>query len=73
MSDVRVASRYAKSLMELAQERGQLEQVKEDMDSVCENSFGNRDLFLALRNPIIKHDKKLKYSAVAVQRAKCRR
>ncbi len=31
MSDVRVASRYAKSLIELAQEKGILENVYQDM------------------------------------------
>lgn len=59
MSDVRVASRYAKSLIELAQERGILENVYQDMLLFSKTATESRDLGLMLRNPIIKHDKKL--------------
>ncbi|MBA9076193.1 MULTISPECIES: ATP synthase F1 subunit delta [Rufibacter] len=59
MSDERVASRYAKSLLELAQEKGSLEKVYQDMLSFTKTLSGSRDLSLVLRNPIIKHDKKL--------------
>jgi F-type H+-transporting ATPase subunit delta len=59
MSDVRVASRYAKSLIELAQEKGILEQVYQDMVLFSKTVTDNRDLGLMLRNPIVKHDKKL--------------
>ncbi|ALI99200.1 ATP synthase F1 subunit delta [Rufibacter tibetensis] len=59
MSDERVASRYAKSLLELSQEQGSLEQVYADMLSFTRVLNQNRDLSLVLRNPIIKHDKKL--------------
>ena len=59
MSELRVASRYAKSLIDLAQERGELEQVKQDMDLFSKTLSENRDLRLLLRNPIVKHDKKL--------------
>ncbi|GAA4002317.1 ATP synthase F1 subunit delta [Hymenobacter fastidiosus] len=59
MSEQRVASRYAKSLLDLAEERGTLEQVKEDMDLFRKTLDQNRDLRLLLRNPIVKHDKKL--------------
>lgn len=59
MSDVRVASRYAKSLIELAQERGILEKVYQDMLLFSKTVTDNRDLGLMLRNPIVKHDKKL--------------
>jgi len=60
MSELRVASRYAKSLIDLAQERGELEVIHQDMlliEQTCEQS---RDLRLMLKNPIIKHDQKLK-------------
>ena len=40
MADVRVASRYVKSLLGLAVERGLLEQVHEDMQ-VLERVFAN--------------------------------
>ncbi|MBC3540562.1 ATP synthase F1 subunit delta [Rufibacter sediminis] len=59
MSDERVASRYAKSLLELSQEKGSLEKVYADMLSFTKTLNGSRDLSLVLRNPIIKHDKKL--------------
>ena len=58
MSDVRIASRYAKSLLELADEQGKIEEVHKDMmllDSICHE---NRDFVLVLKNPIIKNDKK---------------
>jgi F-type H+-transporting ATPase subunit delta len=60
MSNHRVAYAYAKSLMELAIERGQLEEVNRDFQHLAELSKSNRDLDLALRNPIISADKKLK-------------
>ncbi|WP_324672629.1 ATP synthase F1 subunit delta [Hymenobacter sp. GOD-10R] len=59
MSEQRAASRYAKSMLDLAQERGNIEQVKEDMDLFAKTLGQNRDLRLLLRNPIVKHDKKL--------------
>ncbi|SHK04451.1 ATP synthase F1 subunit delta [Hymenobacter psychrotolerans] len=59
MSELRVASRYAKSLLDLAEEQGTLEQVKQDMELFNNTLTENRDLRLLLRNPIVKHDKKL--------------
>lgn len=59
MSDYRIAARYAKSLLALAIEQGKDKEIAGDMRyfaQVCDN---NRDFVLALRNPIIKHDKKL--------------
>lgn len=53
-----VASRYVKSLLGLAVEKGALEQVHADMQlfsKVCEE---NRAFMLMLRNPVIKHEKK---------------
>jgi F-type H+-transporting ATPase subunit delta len=58
MADARVASRYVKSLLGLAVERGVLEEVNEDMsmfDRVCAS---NRDFVNMLRSPIIRHEKK---------------
>ena len=54
MKDTRVALRYAKSLISLAEERQVLEQVKEDMLTiklVCEE---NNDFTNMLKNPIVK-------------------
>lgn len=59
MSEFKVASRYAKSLAGLAQERGVLNEVHQDMvlfAQVCEE---NRSLRMLLRNPIINRDIKL--------------
>ncbi|MDN5204052.1 ATP synthase F1 subunit delta [Fulvivirgaceae bacterium BMA10] len=59
MSEIRIATRYAKSLLELAEEKGVLEEVHDDMvlfGEVCED---NRNFLLMLQNPIINHDKKL--------------
>ena len=59
MADQRVAARYAKSLLDLAQEMGTLATIKQDMDLLANTMAGSRDLRLLLRNPIVKHDKKL--------------
>lgn len=59
MADQQVAARYAKSLLDLAQEQGTLATVKQDMDLLANTMAGSRDLRLLLRNPIVKHDKKL--------------
>lgn len=60
MPNPRLASRYAKSLIDLAIERGQLEEVFADMQwlqAVCKS---NRDFVNLLRSPIIKADAKKK-------------
>lgn len=57
MSVTRIASRYAKSLIDLANERGELETVVEDMRQFKE-ATDNRDLFLMLKSPIINGAKK---------------
>lgn len=54
-----VATRYAKSLLQLANEKGQLEKVYTDMqlvENVCEQ---NREFINFLNSPIIKTDKKI--------------
>lgn len=60
MPNPRLASRYAKSLIDLAIEQGQLEKIHADMQwlhSVCKS---NRDFVNLLRSPIIKPDAKKK-------------
>jgi F-type H+-transporting ATPase subunit delta len=60
MPNPRLANRYAKSLLDLAIEKGQLEQVYTDMKwlhSVCGT---NRDFVAVLRSPVSKGDKKVK-------------
>lgn len=58
MSDYRVASRYAKSLLELAEEKGVLENIYSDMKQFSKVCKDSREFVLMLSNPIIKHDKK---------------
>ncbi len=58
MTNPRLAVRYAKSLLDLAQEQGKLEEVFSDMkllDNICKT---NREFANVLKSPIIKEDKK---------------
>ena len=59
MRESRVASRYAKSLLDLALEQGVLEKAKEDMKLILDTCRSNKDFSLFLTNPIIKTDKKI--------------
>ncbi|WP_298740848.1 ATP synthase F1 subunit delta [uncultured Chitinophaga sp.] len=58
MVNPRLASRYAKSLVDLAAEKGQLEAVRADMQVLQQIIRGNRDVANLLKSPIIKPDKK---------------
>lgn len=55
----RVAARYAKSLLDLALEKGILEPVYNDMQFILNTCKSSRDLVLFLQSPIIKTDKKI--------------
>ncbi|WP_209332283.1 ATP synthase F1 subunit delta [Lunatimonas salinarum] len=59
MSEFRVASRYAKSLLELAVEKGILEQVHQDMTRLLELEAAHPELAGMLKSPIVSSDKKL--------------
>src|SRR5579872_2166645 len=54
----RLAARYAKAILDLAVEKGQLETVHNDMLLIKETCRNSRDLENLLRSPIIKADKK---------------
>src|SRR5438552_1801819 len=59
MQNPRLASRYAKSLLDLSVEQNSLEATLADMqvlNSICQQS---RDFAIMLRSPIINSDKKL--------------
>jgi len=56
----RLAARYAKSILDLAIEKGQLENVYNDMVFLQSLCRGSRDFVVFLRSPIIKADKKRK-------------
>lgn len=58
MSSHRAASRYAKSLIELAAENNVLDEVHGDMILFSAVAAENRAFSVVLRNPIINHDKK---------------
>lgn len=57
MSVTRIATRYAKSLLDLAIEQDQVAQVHADITTLAE-AVKNRDLYLMLKSPIINNDKK---------------
>lgn len=57
MSGIRIAARYAKSILDLAVEQGKLDRVVQDMKLVQE-ALEHRDLYLMVKSPIINGDKK---------------
>lgn len=57
MSVTRVASRYAKSLLDLAKEQNKLDKVLEDIQSF-KKAIANRDLYLLVKSPIVNTTKK---------------
>ncbi len=59
MSVSPIAYRYAKPLLELANEKGVVEAVKADLTSFLAICKESRDFALMLKNPIIPHLKKL--------------
>src|SRR5688572_28099225 len=58
MSEIQVASRYAKSIIDLAKDQNSLEPIKEDMEFFIETCRDNPLLKAVLKNPIIGPDKK---------------
>lgn len=58
MSEIKVASRYAKSLLDLALENNALEEIKGDMDLFVKTLSANKELQAVVKNPIIPLAKK---------------
>ena len=58
MTAIKVASRYAKALLELAVERNALEAVLKDIEKLISLSKENRGLVLMFDSPIVSTDKK---------------
>ena len=58
MQGTRVASRYAKSFIDLSTEQGVLEQAYDDMKTIVGLCKSNHDFVTFLKSPIIKTDKK---------------
>ena len=60
MQNPRIASRYAKSLIDLSIEKGELEKVYADMQLLQRICKSNHDFVVMLRSPVIKPDVKEK-------------
>jgi len=60
MSELTVAARYAKSLIDLAQEQNNVEAIKSDMELFHRVLKANPELNAVLANPIVSHSKKIK-------------
>ena len=58
MSNVRLATRYAKSLLDLSKERNEVDKVFADMQWLQFVCKSNRDFINMLRSPVIKTDTK---------------
>lgn len=58
MHEIRISSRYAESVLELAQEQNVADQLKADMVLFKETYEGSRELRVMLKNPIISTGKK---------------
>ena len=59
MSELTVASRYAKSLIDLSQEQNNFEEIKNDMNFFLHTLKANPQLKAVLGNPIISQAKKI--------------
>ena len=59
MAESTVAFRYAKALIDLAKEKDKVEEVFNDMSFFRQVVKQNRDLMLALKSPIVRHEKKM--------------
>lgn len=60
MQNPRLGTRYAKSLIDLASERGQLETAYTDMLYLQEVTKQSRDFLNLLRSPVVKGETKIK-------------
>ena len=59
MKSSKVASRYAKSLLEIAIEQNKIDSVLGDMKFLLEINNESRDLELLIQSPIVNSDKKI--------------
>lgn len=57
MKNLRVAARYAKSLVDLAQDQKKLEAIKDDMEQL-QSLLSNRDFYMLLKSPVVNPTKK---------------
>lgn len=59
MKNARAAVRYARSLIDLAQEKNLLDKINEDMELLKNTISESHDLELMLASPVVKSDKKI--------------
>ena len=67
MQSPRLAGRYAKSLLDISKEQGQLEVVYEDMLTLQSILKGSRDFTSLLRSPVVAADKKNKVITAVIE------
>src|SRR5215203_6385650 len=60
MQSPRLAGRYAKSLIDISKEQGQLETVFQDMLTLQSITKNSKDFVMLLRSPVVTSDKKNK-------------
>jgi F-type H+-transporting ATPase subunit delta len=60
MAELRIAVRYALSIIEIGQEHKNLDSIKSDFELIKSVLEGSRELFNLLKSPIIKADQKIK-------------
>src|ERR1700756_752012 len=60
MSELTVATRYAKSIIDLAQEKKALEEIRNDMELFSQTLKASHELQAVLANPIIGHARKIR-------------
>lgn len=58
MSQVRIARRYAKALIEIASEKKELSRIGEDFKHIEFVTEGSREFLVFLKNPVISKEKK---------------
>jgi len=59
MSNIRLSTRYAKSLLELCEERNEIDVVNGEMKALAAQVRASRELQAMLASPVISGDKKL--------------
>jgi F-type H+-transporting ATPase subunit delta len=59
MSSTKLASRYAKSVLDFAKEQGKLSEVLADMRLLNASIDNNREFYMMLKSPIVNGDKKM--------------
>ena len=58
MSEYNISSRYARALLQLAEEKHELERVHEDMSTVDQTLRDSKELRAMLKSPVVKDDQK---------------